>query len=173
MDKKDCFYLGTITKKFSFKGEVLVKIDTDSPEIYNNLNSVLIDSGIELISFSILKCKIHKPSILRVNFFKINSEEDANNLIKKKLYLPLSMLPKLEGNNFYYHEVIGFEVYDDQKIIGVIEIINDQTSQALFEIKANNKLILVPIHDDFIVKINRLQKKIILKLPEGLTDLQS
>ena len=30
--------------------------------------------------------------------------------IGKNVFLPLSTLPKLSGNQFYYHEVIGFEV---------------------------------------------------------------
>jgi 16S rRNA processing protein RimM len=39
------------------------------------------------------------------------------------------MLPKLTGNKFYFHEVIGFEVEDKPGVVGKIESINDTTAQ--------------------------------------------
>jgi 16S rRNA processing protein RimM len=38
----------------------------------------------------------------------MNNEEDAD-AMGNDIYLPLKMLPKLTGNKFYFHEVIGLK----------------------------------------------------------------
>ena len=171
MNKEACFYLGSVVGKYSFKGEVLVKIDSDSPEDYLKLESVFVDSNTGLVPFFIRKCQLHKSSLLRIDFEGVTDEVTANNLLKKKIYLPLASLPPLKGNKFYYHEVIGFIIVEDGKNIGTIEIIHDQGLQALFEVNLGNSNALIPIHDDFIVNVDRLSKIITVKLPEGLLDL--
>jgi 16S rRNA processing protein RimM len=172
MRKEECFYLGKIAKKFSFKGEVLAFLDTDEPEIYENLESVFVELNKTLVPFFIIKSHIHKSKFLRIKFEDFTSEEDADAIMNCHLYLPLSFLPKLEGTKFYYHEVEGFEV-EDVRLgnIGILQRINDSNAQPLFEIQKGNVEILVPLIDDFIVSIDRINKKLVLKTPEGLVDL--
>ncbi len=104
---------------------------------------------------------MHKSDLLRVKFEEVNSEADADALLKHKIYLPLAALPKLSGNKFYYHEVIGFEVEDiNYGKVGKIVSINDTTFQPLFEIEnEEGKEILIPMNDEFIEKVDRPNQK--------------
>ncbi len=172
MRKEDCFYLGKIVKKFSFKGEVLVYLDTDEPELYENLESVFVESDKHLIPFFIENASLHKNDFLRVRFEEVNNEQDADALLGCGVYLPLSMLPKLSGNKFYFHEVVGFEIEDQRLgVFGVIQSVNDTSAQPLFEVLNGNVEILVPMIDQFLVKVDRENKKIIMNLPEGLVEM--
>jgi 16S rRNA processing protein RimM len=172
MQKKDCFYLGTIVKKFSFKGELLAKLDTDEPELYEDLDAVFVDLRGTMVPFFIESSQLHKSDLLRIKFEDINTEVDADALIKAELYLPLTALPKLSGNKFYFHEVIGYQIIDENfGVVGTIVSINDTTAQALFEIEHDGKEILIPINDEIITKVDREQKTITVKAPDGLIEL--
>jgi|TARA_B110000438_G_C15554244_1_gene538310 16S rRNA processing protein RimM len=172
MKKEACFYLGTIIGKYSFKGELLVKTDTDNINSYNSLTSVFIDIENRLIPYFVKHCLVHKSSLLRFKLEDVSDEETANVLLRKKIYLPLELLPNLTGNKFYYHEVIGFKIIDQKKgEIGTILKINDQTAQPLFEVNDGNKKILIPLHDDLLINLNRKDKSILVNLPDGLIDL--
>ncbi|MCP4484560.1 MAG: 16S rRNA processing protein RimM [Flavobacteriaceae bacterium] len=172
MQKEDCFYLGKIVKKYSFKGELLVKLDTDDPSTYTKMESVFIDKNKSLIPFFIERSSLHKSTLLRVKFEDIDSEEDADKLLKSELYLPLEFLPQLTGNKFYYHEIVGFEAEDlSFGLVGIVKGVNDTTNQAILEIDRNGSEILIPLIDDFIKNVDREQKKIILAVPEGLIDI--
>ncbi len=172
MRKEDCFYLGKIAKKFSFKGEVLIYLDTDEPELYENMESVFVEFNKNLVPFFIDNSNLHKNDFLRVKFEDTDSEEEADKLIGCEIYLPLNMLPKLEGNKFYFHEVIGFEIEDKRLgVFGIIQSINDSTAQPLFEVLNGEVEMLIPMIDRFLVEIDRKNKKVVMDLPEGLIEM--
>ena len=172
MRKEECFYLGKIVSKYSFKGELLVKLDTDEPELYSNLESVFVSIGNSLIPFFIKRSSLHRTNLLRVRFEEINDEADADRIMGSELYLPLQFLPKLTGNKFYYHEVIGFTLIDEvHGNIGTVLSVNDSASQALFEAQKDGKNLMIPINDEIISKIDRANKSIFVATPEGLVDL--
>jgi len=172
MRKEDCFYLGKIAKKFSFKGEVLIYLDTDEPELYEDMESIFVEFNKNLVPFFIENSSLHKNDFLKVKFEDVDNEEQADEIINCEVYLPLNMLPKLEGNKFYFHEVISFEIEDKRLgVFGKIVSINDTSAQPLFEVINGNVEILVPMIDQFLVKIDRENKKVIMDLPEGLVEM--
>lgn len=172
MTKEKCFYLGKIVGKYSFKGELLIKLDTDEPETYVNLESVFVEFNKKLIPFFIEKSALHKSELLRVQFEDVNDEEIANKLLKCDVYLPLEFLPKLNEDQFYYHEIIGFTVNDiNFGQVGILKGVNDKTPQTLLEIDRDGKEILVPLNDHFFKKLDKTKKTILLDVPEGLIEM--
>ena len=172
MHKEDCFYLGSIVGKFSFKGELLLKLDSNDPAIYKNLSTLFIDMEAGLVPFFVISCRLHKSHLLRLKLNEVDDEQTANSLIKKEVFLPLDLLPPLEGTQFYYHEVLDFKVFDGQHLIGSIVGFQDNQGQDLLEVQdKEQKKILIPVHYDFIHTLNRKKKEMVINLPEGFLDL--
>ena len=169
MNENNYYYLGKVTRKFSFKGELIVFLDTDTPSHYYRLKKIFLKVDNSYIPYFISKISKYKNNSVRVKFEDVKNESEAMELINYEIFLPIEELPKLEGKKFYYHEVIGFKVIDiNHGEIGEITHINDQTPQHLFVVKSSGKEILIPINDDFILDLDRINKIVNLKIPEGL-----
>ena len=88
MLKEDCFFLGTIVGKYSFKGEILLKLDTDTPSDYAELNSLFVATSEGLVPYFIDRCRLHKSALLRVKFEGVDSESDASEFkLRSKSYM--------------------------------------------------------------------------------------
>ena len=151
---------------------MLLKIDTDQPSYYKKIKSLFIYKENKLTLHKIEVARFHKDSLLRLKFEGINSEKEANSIINCDIYLPINNLPILTGNKFYYHDVINYLIIDeDFGEIGKIISIKENISQDLFVIDHNKNEVLIPIHDEFIVEVDKKKNQIIVKTPEGLIDL--
>ncbi|WP_234108934.1 MULTISPECIES: ribosome maturation factor RimM [Chryseobacterium] len=171
MKKEDCYFLGKITRRHGLQGNVFLKLDTDQPEMYNKLDSVFIEINGLLVPFFIAKQSWSKNETLIISF-KNATEQLVDQTIGRDVYLPLSTLPKLSGNRFYYHEVVGFEIREeDGKSCGTIVSVNDQTAQHYFLLDLAGKEIIIPIIKDWILEVNRDEKFLKMALPEGLMDV--
>ena len=171
MQKEDCYYLGKITKLHGFKGNLILHLDTDEPEFYENMESVFVETNGMLVPFFFEFAQVHGAQKLLVKF-EDTSPEEAEKLVNKAVYLPLETLPELDGTDFYYHEIIGFTLYDQTNTeVGTIKNVNDSTAQALFEVEIDGKEILIPIVEDWILEVDRENKAILVEIPEGLIEL--
>jgi 16S rRNA processing protein RimM len=172
MEKKDHFFLGKVVKTSGYKGSLVFFFDVDDTDAYKDLEAVFIETGGELIPFAIQNLQYKSGHTFFARLEEVDSDEQALALVGSNLYLPLSFLPILEGNQFYYHEIIGFKAIDRERgEIGIIESVMDQGKQALFSIRFEEKEILIPVSDHIIVKVDRSSKTIHLDCPEGLIDV--
>ena len=172
MSVNEFYFLGKITRKFSFKGDLIIFLDTDAPSEYYHLDKIFIKIKDRYIPYFIEEIYPYKNNSIRVHFEDVNDENEAKMLINKEIYLHSNSLPVLEGNKFYYHEIEGFKI-KDKKVgeLGYIKYVNDKSPQHLFVVDYNKKEILIPINDDLIENIDRKKKLINMNLPSGLIEL--
>ncbi|MBP5340946.1 MAG: 16S rRNA processing protein RimM [Bacteroidales bacterium] len=166
----DCYCLGRITKPWGVKGQLVLFLDVDTPEDYLELDSAFVEVKGQLVPhfFHIDQLNGNKA----VATFEEMTPEQALSLVGHELYLPLDLLPKLEGNKFYFHEVIGFRVVDEvHGDIGTLEQVIEYPAQPLFQVMKNGVEILIPVIDPVIKKVDRKLKTIFIEAPNGLIDL--
>ncbi|MEM6360154.1 MAG: ribosome maturation factor RimM [Bacteroidota bacterium] len=171
MHPDECFLLGYVIKRHGLKGELSIFLDVDDPEGYSKLESVFVSIDGKLVPFFIERISV-KGDRAVVQFEDVNSVDQADELKGCELFLPLTMLPKLEGTSFYYHEIIGFQVIDEVfGKVGRIKDIYTGSGQELLAVMRNDKEILVPVADDTIKSVDREKAEILVNLPAGLLDI--
>lgn len=170
MNISDCYCLGRVTKPWGVKGQLVLFLDVDTPEDYLELDSAFVEVKGQLVPYF-----FHIDSLSgnkAVATFEDITPEQANSLVGHDLYLPLSLLPKLDGNRFYFHEVVGFRVVDSQHgDIGILEQVIDYPAQPLFQVIKNGTEVLIPVIDEVIDKVDREAKTLYITAPNGLIEL--
>ena len=166
------FYLGKILKRHGNKGHLLAILDVDETENYRTLESVFVDLEHERIPFFIESIELLEKNKAILKLAEVKASDHADAFAGREMYLPISMLPKLSGNKFYYHEIKGFTIVDEERgEIGTVQDVLELPHQAMFQIRYGNHEILIPISDEVIQSVDRKKKTIYIKAPEGLIDV--
>jgi len=172
MDKDDFFYLGKILKTYGSKGHLLIFLDVDDPVRYTKLETVFIGIESDRIPFGIEELELKQKNSAKIRFEDVDNAEDAEIYVGRELYLPISLLPPLKGRKFYYHEVIGFTVFDKKHgNIGTITSILNLPQQSLMQIQYGSREILIPLVDKVLLKVDRSKKELHILAPEGLIEI--
>ncbi|MBP6459144.1 MAG: 16S rRNA processing protein RimM [Crocinitomicaceae bacterium] len=169
MQKADCYHLGYIAKLHGFKGEVSFFLDVTDPFEYEGLKQVYVDINGFLTPFFIKSINLRPKGFATVKLEGVETENDAQSLVRKNLYLPLADLPQLSDKNFYDHEVVGFELVDiNHGLVGVIQQIIDLPVNPLIQVDAKGKEVLIPFVKGLIQRVDRSTKTLHVQAPEGL-----
>ena len=163
--------IGTVVSKHGFKGSIKVNLLSikfkrvpDIDFIFIDIDNCFIPFKVDNLSFSNDKCVILKLQ-------GINSDNEASEVISKSVYLDKKYSKSIDKEDFLYDEFLNFLVYKDSKKIGKIVNVISSLPQPVFEILINDKKFMVPIHNDFIEKIDRENQCIFLVIPDGLLEI--
>ena len=169
MVQADTFYFGVLTKLKGFKGEIHFKAETFIEET-EEIKAVHLMIGKHLAEYKVERLILHGEKGV-VKFEGVNTEQEAQALLKFKMYLPSADFPDLneDGNVL---ELLNYKVYDKEKgYLGEVSEINDSTAQTLITVKNNRTEILIPLVDQFIESIDTEKKEIHVDVPAELLSL--
>jgi len=172
MKPDELFLLGKIVRTFGSKGEVMFQIDSEILASLKKLESVFVNIDWSLVPFFIEQIQARPKNQALVKFMDVEETDDASILAGCDIYIPLSLLPKQKGGDFYSHEIEGFTVIDSRLgVIGNVQTILELPQQAILSIDLNGKEILIPIVEEIVKKVDRRRKAITIEAPEGLMEL--
>ncbi len=165
--------LGTITKVHGFEGAVTVRIDKAYTERIPELKSVFLEIEGKPVPFFIADLEYHGTDILRLKFEGYESIQNVHEFTGCRVFLTTGEIEKEESESF--ENLTGFKIRSSvNKSIGTVIGIIENPGQILLIIDAGSgREILIPLHDDLIIAVDKKKKIIRMDLPEGLTDLNS
>lgn len=171
MQLEDYFEIGYIIKPHGLKGAINIQFDVDDPGQYTGMESVVVKIDDNLIPFFISSLQINgNKGILSLE--DVHTIEQANELKSGTLLLPLELLPKLDDNQFYYHDVIGYFLVDQvHGKLGAIENIFAGGNQDLISMRFREKEVLIPVNNTIVGEANHDKKEVYVHLPDGLLDI--
>ena len=166
---EEYFEIGQIVNTNGLKGTLKIKPFTDNIKEFENFKSIYIKKDKELIEFEIEKVRYVKQMVL-LKLKKIDDINEAEKYRNLYIYINRNALPDLEDSTFYIVDLIGCDVLTiDGEDLGKVDDVFNTGSNDIYVVKdENGKQLLIPAIKEVIKKIDITNKKIIVKLMEGL-----
>src|SRR5579864_30860 len=176
--KSEFITLARVVKPQGNKGEVSAFLTTDFPEKFAERKKLfaLLGNGTrrELVVEDFWP---HKGRII-LKFAGVDSINDAELLKGCDLQVPAEERAKVEAGAYYVSDLVGCELFDtasgSAKSIGRISFVQFDAGDApLLTVTQGTKEQLVPFAEDYIVRVDVAAKRIEMRLPDGLLELDA
>lgn len=153
--------LGKLRRAHGVKGEIPLEIYTQMLELLDPEKTVLVGENYQ--PFTIEQTR-WKNELLLIKFAEIQDRTAASELTNKLVYVESSQLPPLPEGDFYFHELIGLDVYEpDGHYLGVlVEIIETGANDVYLIRNDADEEVLIPATEEMILEIDPDQEKMIV-----------
>ncbi len=171
----DCYQLGSLGKPHGLKGFVVAFFDVDDLNDYRKLQSVLLELPTapgKLVPYSVEKFQPQTDKKVLFKLKGIDRIEDAEPLRNAKLWRPLAELPALSDDQFYFHDVVGYTVIDEELgELGVVEAFYELPKQDVLGMRYQQQEVLIPVVDELVRRADQATRQLFVRLPAGLLDV--
>ena len=176
--------IARVAKTQGRHGEVAATLLTDFPELFEKRRKLfaLGDSGGKARQsgaagpgrrmLDLDEHWFHKGMVV-LKFAGVDSISDAETLVGSEIQIPRSERAALGSDEFYVSDLAGCTVTDSGREIGRIKDVQFGSGEAPLLVIEGEKEYLVPFAAAYIEKIALEQKRLEMKLPDGLLELDA
>jgi 16S rRNA processing protein RimM len=170
--QENCYLLGYIVRTHGTNGNVVIFLDVDYPDEYEELDAVYVEIRGELVPYFISNFNLQKQGNAIVSFEDVDTIEKAQALVGSSLFLSLDDLEELDNESFYYHEIKGYTVIDETKgELGIVREVYSLNGQDLIAMDYLGHEVLIPTSEEIVLRADKENSKLIVNLPEGLLEV--
>lgn len=164
--------LGYISRAQGLKGEVRFHTDyADFIQYYKGKAVCLEKSGKQLF-FTLESLRPVDEDNFVLRFKESVTREDAEALRGYSLMINTSSLPSLPDSKYYMFELPGVQLHDAQLgALGVLKEVYDLPAHPVGAFDYEGEEVMFPIHSQTIIKFDRKNQTLHIRLPEGLLDV--
>lgn len=161
--------IGQIVNTSGLDGTIKINAFTDNIKRFDKLKTIYVDFKGEVKEYSILSVRYNKNQVL-LNLKDIDSIEKAEKLRGLFVKIDKKDAVKLPKNSYFIADLLDSEVYtEDGVLLGKIADIFPTGSNDVYVVKDElGKQILLPATQEVIKDIDIKEKKVTVKLLEGL-----
>ncbi len=170
--KDEVFPIGQVIKPHGVNGEMSFNFTSDVFDT-ENIEFLIIEIQGILVPFFIEEYRFKSESTGLIKFEGVESDDQARVFSGLTLFVQKKYLDKVEDAETELDYFVGFHLVDEIKgELGLITEVDQTTENALFVIdNGSDNELLIPVGDDYIREIDHENKRILVRLPEGLLEL--
>lgn len=164
----DSVKLGKITAPVGIKGEVRVYPYTDEPTRFSTIENLDADG----VSFHIERVRYSKNMVI-LKLLNVDSRNAAEQMRGKELSIPKELLWDIPEDTYFIKDLLGCNILSEEGVcVGILSDVIQNKAQDLYEItKEDGRTFLIPAVKEFVLQVDTQNKRIKVRLVEGLTDL--
>ena len=168
---KNYFRIGKLVATYGLKGEVILQHSLGKKTSLRSLEAIFVEEKKDIfLPYFIESAKIKNDREVYLKLEGIDSKETAHKLIQSEIWLLENDFKKFAGSSAPI-SLLGFTLVNDSKALGEILEVIEQPHQLLCKILVNGYEALIPIHKDFLKKIDKKNRKVFIILPDGLLNI--
>lgn len=179
----EVYKIGTLTRTHGVRGEVAFQFTDD---VWDRVEADYLFLRLDglLVPFFMEEWRFRSDTTALVKFEDIDDVNAATRLVGAEVFFPKALTPsELDDEDLTWQMFTGFEVIivpsgspegAPESPLGTVTAVYDQTANILLEVTTpDGRSILIPAHEDFILRADHRERRLYVDVPEELLTLNS